>query len=55
MLREPDGNDYKTQQLILQAFSRALTREAHILRQHPNLLWQQRYNRLLWEGDVKDK
>ena len=34
----------------LNAFSRALTREAHVLTQHPDLLWQQLYNRLQWEG-----
>jgi len=27
------------------AFSRALTREAHVLTQQPDLLWQQLYNR----------
>jgi hypothetical protein len=36
---------------ILRSFPRALTREAHVLTQHPNLLWQQLYNRLQWEGD----
>ncbi len=37
------------QEVILQAFSRALKREAHILTNHPDLLWQQMYNRLQWE------
>ena len=36
---------------VLQAFSRALQREAHVLTQHPDLLWQQLYNRLQWEGE----
>jgi WD40 repeat protein len=36
---------------ILKAFSRALRLEAHVLIQHPCLLWQQLYNRLQWEGD----
>lgn len=35
----------------LSAFSRTLAREAHVLAVHPNLLWQQMYNRLQWEGD----
>ena len=38
----------------LAAFSRALTREVYVLTQYPDLLWQQLYNRLQWEGeDVK--
>ncbi len=36
---------------VLYAFSRALGRESHILTQHPDLLWQQFYNRLQWEGE----
>jgi len=36
---------------ILAAFSRGLNREAHVLTQQPDLLWQQMYNRLQWEGD----
>lgn len=39
------------QKTILQALSRALVREAHVLRQYPHLLWQQLYNRLQWEGE----
>jgi WD40 repeat protein len=34
----------------LAAFSRSLQRESHVLKEHPNLLWQQFYNRLQWEG-----
>ena len=34
---------------VLQAFSRTLDREAHTLTWHPDLLWQQLYNRLQWE------
>src|SRR4030042_5032322 len=33
---------------VLQAFSRSLRRESHVLIQHPNLLWQQMYNQLQW-------
>ncbi len=34
--------------IVLNAFSRALGREAHILTQNPDLLWQQLYNNLQW-------
>lgn len=36
----------------LVAFSRALTREAHVLTRQPDLLWQQLHNRLQWEEEV---
>jgi len=39
------------QGIVLKAFSRALSREAHVLTQHPDLLWQQLYNRLQWEEE----
>jgi hypothetical protein len=38
------------QRTVLQAFSRALSKEAHVLTQHPELMWQQMYNRLRWGG-----
>jgi len=34
----------------LSAFQAALTRESHVLSRHPDLLWQQLYNRLRWRG-----
>jgi len=34
---------------ILSTFSQALTREAHVLNERPDLLWQQLFNRLQWE------
>jgi WD40 repeat protein len=37
---------------VLQAFSKALDREAHVLTRHPGLLWQQLYNRLQWEDEA---
>jgi WD40 repeat protein len=44
----------ENQKTVLQAFSRALGREAHVLVNHPDLLWQQMYNRLQWEeSDVQ--
>jgi len=38
-------------EVILAAFSRALGREAHVLANSPNLLWQQLFNRLQWEDE----
>jgi sarcosine oxidase gamma subunit len=35
----------------LEAFARALDREAHNLQRWPHLTWQQLYNRLQWEDD----
>jgi WD40 repeat protein len=40
---------------ILGTFSRNLNREAHILINHPNLLWQQLFNRLQWEEEQVQK
>ena len=34
---------------IIEAFSRAINREASVLSQRPDLLWQQLYNRLQWD------
>jgi hypothetical protein len=34
--------------LVLEAFGKALGREAHNLTRWPDLLWQQLYNRLQW-------
>jgi WD40 repeat protein/tetratricopeptide (TPR) repeat protein len=42
------------QKAVLQAFSHALGREAHVLAQYPDLLWQQLYNRLQWEDGNQD-
>jgi len=33
----------------LEVFAQALRREAHVLQERPELLWQQLYNRLQWE------
>ena len=41
------------QKAVLKPFYRALTREAHVLTRDPDLLWQQMYNRLQWEEEVK--
>ena len=39
--------DLSNEQLeVLEAFARALGQEAHVLRQRPDLLWQQMYNSL---------
>lgn len=36
---------------VLDAFEAAIRREAHNLQAHPDLLWQQLYNRLQWEAE----
>jgi hypothetical protein len=41
---------FREKGIVLQAFSRALGREAHVLTRQTELLWQQMYNRLQWEG-----
>ena len=38
---------------VLKTFSRTLLREAHVLTKHPDLLWQQMYNRLQWEKEAE--
>lgn len=40
----------EAQSPVLTSFFRALGRETHVLVRHPELLWQQMYNRLRWEG-----
>jgi hypothetical protein len=37
--------------MVLEAFGRAIDRETHNLSRWPDLVWQQLYNRLQWEGD----
>ena len=37
---------------FFEAFSQALIREAHVLTHEPDLLWQQLYDRMQWEGEV---
>lgn len=47
------GNTLSADQCeVLDAFSKALQRETHNLKENPELLWQQMYNRLQWEGDA---
>jgi hypothetical protein len=36
---------------MLQAFARALQHESHVFFQRPDLIWQQLYNRLQWQGE----
>ncbi len=47
------GTTPDQQKTVLKAFSRALGREAHVLTQYPDLLWQQLHNRLQWEEEVE--
>ena len=35
--------------MVLTAFDRALRRDSHVLRERPDILWQQLYNRLQWD------
>ena len=39
----------------LEAFRRALRREAHVLGRHPELTWPQLHNRLQWEAPVAER
>ena len=52
LLKKFKNCPYRT---VLGAFSRALQREAHVLTRHPELIWQQMYNRLQWEGEVANQ
>ncbi len=38
----------------LRAIDRELRREAHVLVGHPELTWQQLYNRLQWESEARE-
>jgi hypothetical protein len=41
------GHGFTSEQgAVLQAFSRAMKREAHVPPKHPDLLWQQMYNHM---------
>jgi len=51
MLQNYSQSGINKHEHTLDAFSRALNREGHVLTQHPDLLWQQMYNRLQWEGE----
>jgi len=42
----------REQRTILDAFAQTLLHEAHVLKDRPDLLWQQLYNRLQWEDEV---
>ena len=46
--RKPDLAERRA---TLEAFARAIRREAHVLSVRPDLLWQQLYNRLQWEDE----
>ena len=42
------------QKKVLEAFRKVMGRELHNLRERPDLLWQQMYNRLQWTGENLD-
>jgi len=48
---ESRKSDPAQRRSALEAFARALRREAHNLQQRPDLLWPQMYNRLQWEDE----
>src|SRR5450759_5993931 len=43
------GGESADRVAVLDAFTRVLRREAHVLTERPAILWQQVYNRLQWE------
>jgi hypothetical protein len=51
MTQSPATSASGDQAAVLAVFRRALAREIHALRRHPDLLWQQLHNRLQWQGD----
>jgi WD40 repeat protein len=51
---KPGEDPVMAQRGVLNAFSRALRREAHVLTRQPDQLWQQLYNRLQWEAVAGD-
>jgi WD40 repeat protein len=55
MIDQQNQENIEKQRDRLRVFSRALGRESHILVRQPNLLWQQFYNQLQWEGDELHK
>jgi WD40 repeat protein len=52
MVERDPGDLIREQGVIVRTFSRVLGRETHVLTQHSDLIWQQLYNRLQWEGEV---
>ena len=46
---------YNSRREALQAYQRALRREAHVLIDHPELAFQQLHNRLQWEGEAVEE
>ena len=51
MQQSDDGSTRDRRSSALAAFRKALSREVHVLRQRPDLLWQQLHNRLQWEEE----
>jgi hypothetical protein len=45
----------KERSAVLQAFERALGRETHLLRERPEILWQQMHNWLQWEEGLAEE
>jgi WD40 repeat protein len=49
-----ERENYSEMREVLESFSRALSQEAHNLRERPDILWQEMFNRLQW-ADGEDK
>jgi WD40 repeat protein len=49
------ATEYNKKLIVLEAFNRAFQREVYVLRDRPDILWQQIYNRLRWEEDPLPK
>jgi WD40 repeat protein len=51
MVSSTQQHQSDNQKTILSAFARTLQRESHVLKDRPDLLWQQMFNRLQWEDE----
>ena len=51
MDNESDLNRSQSQRTTLAAFAKTLQLESHVLKNRPDLLWQQMYNRLQWDEE----
>jgi WD40 repeat protein len=47
----PDSPESVARREAVAIFARSINREAHVLRDRPDLVWQQLYNRLQWEPE----
>jgi len=52
MESKDDLNRSQNQRTTLAAFSKTLQRKSHVLKDRPNLLWQQMYNSMICLTDL---